>query len=219
MQLRRAVRDCDGTAGHHFTFDPAICPLKAIAEANGWLPSEPVKNQRIVAVASQDTFGSVEVVDPLEPDAGDLLNDIHKPVDGDDFVRSQIQGFGDVAMHDQFCALNAILDEHEAARLLSIAPDVYLVRTRQLRFDDLAADGRGSLFPSTGPCALRTVHVVVASDTAAQARFLFKVAAQALAEELLPAVAIFRESGIRIRFFQRVQVWSRLLCGVVDTGG
>ena len=116
-------------------------------------------------------------------------------------------------------AAGAVVDVHEAAGLLAVAPDLDLVVAGVLGLDDLAADGGGGLFAAAGPGAEGAVDVVEAGDAALEAVVLFEVAAHALGEELLPAVAVFGQGGIGVGFLEGDDVGVGLLVGVVDAGG
>src|SRR5262249_25940139 len=85
----------------------------------------------------------------------------------------------------------AIIDVHEASSLISGTPYFDFVAPRELGLDDLATNGRGRLLPAAGPGPVRTVHVVVTRHPRGDTEILPEVAAHALAEELLPPVAVF----------------------------
>ena len=93
-------------------------------------------------------------------------------------------------MHDRLDALEAVVDVHEAAGLLAVAPDLDLVLAGSLGLDDLAADGGRRLLAAAVPGAVRAVDVVEAGHARLEAEVLAEVAAHALGEELLPAVAV-----------------------------
>ncbi len=105
-------------------------------------------------------------------------------------------------------------------RVCSPSPQISIsCAPRQLRLDDLAAQRRRRLLATAVPGAVRPVDVVVAGDAAAQSEVLVEVAAHPLAEELLPAVAVLRQGGIRVLFGQAVVRRVGLLRRVVDARG
>ena len=58
---------------------------------------------------------------------------------------------------------------------------------------------------------------MVAGNPALQAKVLFKVAAHALAEELFPTIAIFRQRRVGVFFLESNDIGSFLFVTVVDT--
>ncbi len=219
MKERLFCGSFEDFACEHFIFDPGVGLGEAVAELDGGFPVELFADQGVVAVAAVDAFGRVEIVVALELDAGDLFNDVDELVDGDEFVGAEVEGFADVALGDHLSAFGAVVDVHEGAGLLAVAPDFDLVGAGVLGLDDLAADGGGSLFAAAGPGAEGAVDVVVAGDAGLDAVVLFEVAAHALGEELLPAVAVFGQRGVGVRFLEGDDVGVGLLFGVVDAGG
>ena len=74
-------------------------------------------------------------------------------------------------------AVDAVVDVHERARLLAVAPDLDLVLARQLGGDHLAADRGRRLLAAAVVGAVRPVDVVVARDPGRDAVVLAEVAA------------------------------------------
>src|SRR5262249_11489399 len=149
-------------------------------------------DQRIVAVAAAYALGRVELVLPLEFHAGDLLDDVDKPVDAHQLVGADIQRLDDIAHGELDRALGAVVDVHERAGLLAAAPALDLVLARQLGGNPLAADRGRGLLASAVVGAVRAVNVVVARDAGGDAVVLAVVAGHAFAEQLLPAIAVLR---------------------------
>jgi hypothetical protein len=83
----------------------------------------------------------------------------------------------------------------------------------------LAADRRRRLLAAAGPGPVRAVDVVVAGHARDEAEVLAVVAAHALAEELLPPVAVLRHRRVGVLLLQRLDVRRRLLVGRVHAGG
>ena len=89
---------------------------------------------------------------------------------------------------------------------------------RHLGGNDLAADRGRGLLAAAVIGAFRPVDVVVAGDAGGDAVILAIVAGHALAEQLLPAIAVLRHRRIGILFLQRGDVGAGLLVAVVDAG-
>src|ERR687897_3298590 len=104
--------------------DPGVRLLEAFVEADLRLPSEVSLDERIVAGSAPHSLRGVELVPAAKPHAGDLLHDCHKLVDGQEVGTADVDWLGDVALHQELGAIDAIVDEHEAARLLAVAPDL-----------------------------------------------------------------------------------------------
>src|SRR5580658_8784990 len=116
-------------------------------------------------------------------------------------------------------AFGAIVDVHEAAGLVAVAPNLNFVVAGMARLKNLAADGSGSFLAAAGPGAQRPVNIMETGDAGLHAEILVEVAAHALAEELLPAVSIFGKRGIGVFFPEWDDVLVFLLIAVIDAGG
>src|SRR5438034_2990502 len=99
--------------------NPAVGLFHAVTKAGAGLPAEVLPKKRVVAVATVDTLGRLQIVNALELGAGDLFNDVHQLVDGHQFAAPQVDRLEDFAVHDRLRAFEAIVDVHEAARLLA----------------------------------------------------------------------------------------------------
>ena len=115
-------------------------------------------------------------------------------------------------------AVGAVVDIHERAGLLAVAPDLDLVLARQLGGDHLAADRGRRLLAAAVIGAFGAVDIVVARHPGGDAVVLAVVAGHALAEQLLPAVAVLRHRRIGVLFLERGDVGAGLLVAVVDAG-
>ena len=122
-------------------------------------------------------------------------------------------GSTNVALGQPDRAVDAVVDVHERAGLLAVAPDLDLVLARQLGVDHLAADRGRRLLAAAVTGAVRAVDIVVARDPGRDAVVLAEVAAHALAEQLLPAVAVLRHRRIGVLFLERGDVGAGLLVG------
>src|SRR5437763_6043777 len=162
--------------GEHLIFYPGVSQGEAFAQTDGRRPVEFFLNQGVVAVAAVDAFGGAEIVVALQLDAGDLFDDVDGLVDGDELVGAEVERLVDVALGDLPSAEGAVVDVHEGAGLLAVAPDLDLIGSGVLGLEDLAADGGGGLFAASRPGAKGAVDVVVAGDAALDAVVLFEVA-------------------------------------------
>ena len=123
-----------------------------------------------------------------------------------------------LAFHNRQGALGAVIDVHEAAGLMAVAPDFNLVFAGKLRFKHLAANGCGRLFASAGPGSKWSVDVVVPRNSALHPKVFFKVAAHPLAEKLLPSIAVFGQRWVGVCFLERNDMGVLLLFAVVNAG-
>ena len=103
--------------------DPGVGFGHAVTEFDGWFPSKVLINEGIIAVATGDPFGSVEIIFSLQFNAGDVFHDIDQLVDGDEFAAAEVEGFDDVIFEEHDSAVEAVIDVHERAGLVTIAPD------------------------------------------------------------------------------------------------
>src|SRR3979490_1909273 len=156
--------DDGGLAGGHLVVDPFVGLLHAVLETDGRRPVHQLLDQVVVAVAAAHALGRVELVGALELHAGDLLDDVDQAVDADQLVAADVERLDDVALGQADRAVGAVVDIHERAGLLAIAPDLDLVLARQLGSDDLAADRGRRLLPAAVVGALRAGDVVGAPD-------------------------------------------------------
>ena len=163
-------------------------------------------DQRVVAVAAADALGRGEVVVPRQRDAGDPLDDVDEFVDRDQLLGADVERLPDVAGGEPQRAVHAVVDVGEAARLLAVAPDLDLVVAAQDRRGDLAADGGRRLLAAAVLGALGPVDVVVAGDAGLETEVLVEVPRHALAEELLPAVAVLGHRGVGVGLAQRLDL-------------
>src|SRR5204862_6933129 len=104
-----------------------------------------------------------------------------------------------------------------AAGLLTVAPDLDFVPAAQLGCDYLPADRRRCLLAPAVVGAERAIDVVVARNPRLEPEVLDEMAAHALAEEFLPAVAVFRHRGIAVGLPERGDCCAGLLFRCVDT--
>src|SRR5258706_1102206 len=87
-------------AGGHFAKDPVVGFLHPGAQWRRGGPAEPRRYEGVVAVAATHALGRAQVVFPLEPDAGDVLDDIDELVDRHQLAAAQVQRLAAVARPD-----------------------------------------------------------------------------------------------------------------------
>ena len=118
-----------GIAFGDLLFDPAIGFLEAVAKPDGRFPAETIEDQGVVAVAAVYTFRSAPVVGAREPDAGNLFHKVDEAVDADKLTGPEIDRLVDVAVHNHLRTFDTVVNEHEAASLPSVPPDIDFVNT------------------------------------------------------------------------------------------
>src|SRR5262249_40432978 len=94
--------------------------------------------------------------------AGDVGDDIDKLINRYHLLRPDIHWPGESGPGQPRRPLKTLINIQKRACLVAIAP--HLDFRSALRFRDLAADGRWSLFPATGPGSIRSKNVVVPRD-------------------------------------------------------
>src|ERR1043166_6138807 len=214
---RRASRPI--TRAPDLVLDPTVGLVQSIAEPDAGGPTKIFLDKRVVAVATVHALGGLEIVMALELDPGDLLPDVHQLIDRNQFVAAEVDWFENLAPKDLLSAVQTVVDVHEAACLMTVAPDLDLVFARDLGLDDFSADGGRRLFASAHPGAIRAIDVVEASGAGLEPEVFSERAAHAFAEEFLPAVTVFRLRGISIGFLQSGDVRVALLVGIINAGG
>src|SRR5215472_2893281 len=116
-------------------------------------------DQCVIAVAAIHALWRFEIVRAFKFDSGDALNDVHKAVDGHNLVAAEVKRFNDIAGENRLGSLQAIIDIHEAAGLMPIAPNLDFMLSRELRLNDFATNGCGCLLPAAVVSSERTVNV------------------------------------------------------------
>src|SRR5712671_2330096 len=110
--------------GNHLIMNPAVGALQAVAQAGGRFPLVNLLNEAVVAVAAVHAFWRGEIVAALQFHPGDALDDVDELIDTHQFATTKIQRIRAVTFHDHLRSLHAVIDPHEAARLMSVAPDL-----------------------------------------------------------------------------------------------
>src|SRR5262249_3808863 len=126
----------------HLIVNPTVGFFQAVAQADRWLPTEQLFDQRIVAVAAINAFRRLEIIRALQLDARDSLNDVHQSIDRYQFAAAQIDWLQNVARENRLRALQAIVNIHEAARLQTVAPNLDLMLAGYFCTNHLAANRR-----------------------------------------------------------------------------
>ena len=128
-----------GFAVFHLVEDPCVGPFEAGSQRDRRLPAELAFDQCVVAASAAELLWGVELVIALDLDPSDFLGEIHEPVDRHHLRASNVDGIGDVAIHERACSVNAVVDKHEAARALP-SPQISISWRPEFRGDDLPAD-------------------------------------------------------------------------------
>src|SRR4051812_41669898 len=117
--------------------DPGVGRLETGVQGDRRLPAVDLAEHRVVAVATAYALRSRQVVGLLDRDAGNFLDDRDHLVDGDQLGGAEVDRLDVRAGEDLLGATYAVVDVHEAAGLLAVAPDVDRVIAAQLRLGDL----------------------------------------------------------------------------------
>ena len=150
--------------------DPLVGLLKPIPQSDRWIPPKLRFDQSVVAVAPSNPLRRRQIVASLEFDARNRRHGVDKLVDRHHLRTPNVERRLDRAVGKSAGALDPVIDEHEATRLLAIAPDLNLVTARDHGLGDLSTDGGGSLFATALPCALGPVDVVISADADRRAK-------------------------------------------------
>src|SRR5512140_2585596 len=201
-------------------FDPVIGGFEAGLERGAGLPAQDRFYEGIVTVAPGYALGGIQVVGALELDFADFLDVVDQGVDRDHLAGAQVDGRGDQAraVHDQVDAVGAVVDEHVAAGLGAIAPNVDRMLAAVLGFDDLAAEGGGRLFAAAVPGAVRAEDVVEAGNVGFQAALGGVFLAEHFGDQLFPAVAALGHGRVGVGFLEGAHAGVALQVGVVGAG-
>src|SRR5215472_8556554 len=96
--------------------------------------------------------------------------------------------------------MQAVIDVHEAARLLSIAPYFDFQVTREFGVDDFPANGCRRFLAAAIPGSIGTIDIMKASHACGYAKILPEMAAHPLAKKLFPAISVLGLSRIGVLF-------------------
>src|SRR5438093_3169458 len=110
----------------HSIVDPSVSPLEPFLERYIGFPTEPLPDQSVVAVPPPNALRRTRVVAALKLDSGYVLHDPDQLVDGHELGAADIERLDHIALHEKVRPVDAIVDKREAARLLTVAPDLDL---------------------------------------------------------------------------------------------
>ena len=147
-------------------------------------------------------------------DAGRLGGDVGQLVDGHHSVPAEVERLGVVRVHEAVDALDTVVDVHERAGLLAVAPDLdgrvparsALLAAEELRVGHLPHHRGGSLLPSTLPRPEFAVDVVEPDGPGLHPVVALVIVAEELGEELLPTVGVLRGGRVRVVLLERRRV-------------
>src|SRR5579859_8065726 len=109
-------------------------------------------------------------------------------------------------MQELLGAMHAVIDVHEAARLLAVAPNLNVVLARDHCHGDFARNSGWRLLAPAIPRAERAIYVMIARNARFDPEILAKMPAQALREQLFPTIPILTVGGISVGFLKRTHV-------------
>src|SRR6266478_2686189 len=122
-------------------------------------------------------------------------------------------------MHDPINAFGAIVYEHEAAGLMTVAPDVDGEFATINGFNHFPADGSRSFLAASVPGSPRTINVMKPRNGCFQTTLSPVFLAKNFRDELLPAVSALSHGRVSIGFFQSADLGILLKRRVVHAGG
>src|SRR3954452_23145509 len=97
---RRECAPGDARGCRELVVDPRVRPLHALRERGARLPVEPLLDARVVGVPTADALRRIEVVAAVQPNPGDLLDDVDQLVDRHELGGAEVDRVDDVARHD-----------------------------------------------------------------------------------------------------------------------
>src|ERR1043166_5690925 len=115
-------------------------------------------------------------------DFGDVFDEVHQLIDRHQFAAPQVERFQDVTGEDGLRSLKAVIDVHETAGLMAVAPDFNFMLSRELGLDDFPADCGRRLFPPAIVSAIRPINIMETGDAGLNPKILTKMAAHSFAE-------------------------------------
>src|SRR5918999_2207280 len=174
----------------HLLLDPAVGRLEPLAERDRRLPSQHLTQPAIVGVTAANALGAVDV--PQRDAVLARYVDDHpgKLVDRHHLVAAEIERLPVVRLHEPVDPLDAVIDVAERPRLLTVAPDLDL--PARVDCGHLPAQGRRHLLAAAVVGPVWPVDVVKANNSSLEAELAGVVLAQALGDELFPAVGVLR---------------------------
>src|SRR5258706_8017648 len=207
----------DRGCGRRLLRDPVVGRNNSLAQCHLRLPLQHRAQPRIVTVATAHSLRLGEIVHER-----DLLlrypdHDFGKLVNADQFIRAEVERLSMIRSHDAMNALDAVVDIHERAGLLAIAP--YFDLAWIWGECDLAAHRRRRLFTAAVIGAQRAIYVVEAHDARGEAVVFHIILAEFLRVELLEAITFFRLRRKRVLLAQRRDIWGGLQAVRIDAGG
>ncbi len=127
-----------------FGLDPFVGKFQALLQGNRRLPTEYLVQTGVIAVASADTLRLTQFVALHQRLTCNPGNEIDQFVDGNQAVCAEIKRLMIVGSHQANQTLYTIVDIHERAGLLTVAPNLDFASVRRQR--DLTGNGGWSFF-------------------------------------------------------------------------
>src|SRR5688572_25094437 len=190
-------------------FDPLIRARDAFFEGNLRLPAEHFAQAIVVRIASAHALRAGDVT-LVYFETRRVLDEVGESVDANEAILAEVERLPAVRRHQTHQPFDAVVDVAERPRLLAVAPNFDVGGASEFRGRDFSAQRRRCLLASAVPRAERSEDVVEPHDARVEAVVLAVVDAQALGDQLLPAVCILRLRRIGIRLLQRLDIGARL---------
>src|SRR5918999_3551818 len=174
----------------HLLLDPAVGGLQPLAQRDRRLPPQHLTQPAIVGVTAAHALGAVDMPQRdavltrhLDDHPGQLVDRHH-------LLAAEVERLLVVRLHEPVDPLDAVIDVAERPRLLTVAPDLDL--PARLDQGHLPAQCGGHLLAAAVVGPVWPVDVVEANNSSLEAELAGVVLAQALGDELFPAVGVLR---------------------------
>src|SRR5664280_129981 len=181
-------------------FYPVIGFFHTILQRDGWFPAKVFLNQGIIAVTTSYSLRGIKVIFPVEFKPGNIFHNVDKLVYGNHFAASKIYRHIDITIHNILYTFDTVINVHKAPGLETIAPDNNIFIAGYAGFDNFPADCCRSFFATTVKSTERPIYVMESGNSRRQAKVFGEMAAHTFAEKLFPAISVFSQSRVGIRF-------------------
>src|SRR5215211_2306226 len=185
--------------GGHLLLDPPVGWLEPLAERDRRLPPQHLAEPAVVGAAAAHALGAVDVPQGDAVLARHLDDDPRELVYRHHLLAAKVERLPVARGHQPVDPLDAVVDIAERPRLLPVAPDLDL--PARLDRGHLPAQCRRHLLAAAVVGPVGAVDVVKADDRRLEPELAAVVQAQALGDELLPAVGVLRVGRVGVSSF------------------
>src|SRR5262249_77856 len=146
-----------------------------------------------------------------DTDTSNLGYHIRQLIDRDQAILAQIERLIIVRLHQLVETSHAVIDITKRARLISVAPNLYLGIATELGYGHLPTEGSWRFLAPSLPRPQRTKDVMKTYNPGLNLIFLAVVQAQPLCDKFLPAIGVLRLRRISVSFTNRAAIGLLLL--------